>query len=130
MLFRRRVAVGGAALVGSAVAAGSADEEMARTLTIASIGTACRAFLRSTCSLTVHDGHHFEAALARQRSPGKALLTVSNHIATIDDPHLIAAIVPPRVLLRGGKEMRWGVCGHDVCFKVERERNAERENGT
>jgi len=41
---------------------------------------------------------------------------VSNHIATVDDPHLLASIVPLRTLLFES-EMRWGVCGDDVCFR-------------
>ena len=46
-----------------------------------------------------------------------ALLSVSNHVATIDDPHLLASIVPLRTLLHGASEMRWGVCADDVCFR-------------
>lgn len=44
------------------------------------------------------------------------LLTVSNHIATCDDPQLMSTIAPWSVLLQPSR-MRWGVCAKDVCFK-------------
>ena len=63
----------------------------------------------------MHETHHLDGALARPK--GTALLSVSNHIATIDDPHLLSAIVPYWVLADGSSEMRWGVCASDVCFR-------------
>ena len=102
---------------GSAAAYGVAqygDDESRRSLAVGVFGTLCRAFLKGGNSLTVHDRHHFDRALERPK--GTALLSVSNHIATIDDPHLLSSIVPYSVLLRA-RDMRWGVCASDVCFR-------------
>ncbi|GAU50494.1 hypothetical protein TSUD_409720 [Trifolium subterraneum] len=34
-----------------------------------------------------------------ERPKGKPLLTVSNHVASMDDPLVIASLLPPHVLL-------------------------------
>ena len=116
----RRLAIGtaGAGAAGGAAAYGVAqygDEDARRSLTISAVGTLCRLFLRGLYDFTVHDGHHLDQALARPK--GTALLSVSNHVATIDDPHVLSSIVPYRTLLHGASEMRWGVCASDVCFR-------------
>lgn len=111
-----RVGLGVAGTSGAAYVAAAYDDDARRALAIGSIGTLCRIFMRQTNSLTVHDQHHFDAALARP--DGTGLLSVSNHNATIDDPHLLSSIVPYSALLwRAGREMRWGVCARDVCFR-------------
>mmetsp|Transcript_17940 Transcript_17940/g.45885 ORF Transcript_17940/g.45885 Transcript_17940/m.45885 type:complete len:329 (-) Transcript_17940:299-1285(-) len=116
----RRLAIGaaGASTAGAAAAYGVAqygDDESRQSLAIGTVGLLCRAFLRGMNNMTVHDSHHLDHALARPK--GAALLSVSNHIATIDDPHLLTSIVPYGTLLRGASEMRWGVCASDVCFR-------------
>jgi len=108
----RRAAV--ATVAGTAVAS-YYDDDTRRAVTIATVGPVCRLFVRGLNRLHIHDIHYLEISLERQ--PGTGLLSISNHIATIDDPHLLAAVVPPRLLLRGSTEMRWGVCAADVCFK-------------
>jgi monolysocardiolipin acyltransferase len=91
------------------------DDDIRRSVAIAAVGSACRAFIRGTNNVTLHDSHHLDSGL--KRPEGTALLSVSNHIATVDDPHLLSTIVPYSTLLHGASEMRWGVCGDDVCFK-------------
>jgi monolysocardiolipin acyltransferase len=111
-LVRRALAAGS---VGAAAAA-YYDDEVRRSIIMGSVGAVCRLFVRGTNNLTLHDAHHLEGGLSRP--DGTALLTVSNHIATIDDPHLLASIVPLRtLLLHSASKMRWGVCGDDVCFR-------------
>lgn len=78
-------------------------------------GTGCRALLKLPNTLRLHDAHHLHGALDRPADVG--LLTVSNHVATIDDPGLLAAMVPVGSLFRGGGHFRWGVCAEDVCFR-------------
>lgn len=110
----RALATAGA---GSAAVATAAyyDDDVRRTVAIGLVGSVCRLFIRGGNNLTIHDGHHLESSLSRPS--GTALLSVSNHIATIDDPHLLASIVPLRTLYNGASQMRWGVCGDDVCFR-------------
>ena len=106
------------ALAGASAAIGVAayfDDEWRRSAAIGLVGSTCRLFMRGGNRLTTHDAHHLDRSLARPA--GTALLTVSNHIAVLDDPHLLASIVPLRTLLHGSSEMRWGVCGDDVCFR-------------
>lgn len=99
---------------GAAAIACYLDDDTRRTLTIGTVGTLCRAFILGLNRMTLHDEHHLRTALDRPK--GTALLSVSNHIATIDDPHLLSSIVPYGTLWRGS-EMRWGVCASDVCFR-------------
>ena len=112
----RALAFGSAAAAAVTVAQDvDARRSAVQTATIGLVGSACRAFVRGANRLELHDAHHLHASL--QRPEGTALLSVSNHIATIDDPHLLASIVPFRTLMRGGSDMRWGACGDDVCFR-------------
>ena len=90
------------------------SEEWQQRATVWLGGSLCRLVLRGGNHVTLHGEHHLEAALRRPN--GKAMLSVSNHIATVDDPHLLSSIVPYSTLLRV-QEMRWGVCGDDVCFR-------------
>eukprot|EP00962_Isochrysis_galbana_P060069 scaffold34051_cov124-Isochrysis_galbana.AAC.1 len=112
----RRAAAGVAAagVVGTSIAS-YFDDDTRRAVAIGIMGPVCRLVVRGLNHLHVHDIHHLEKSL--KRPVGTGLLTISNHIATIDDPHLIAAVVPPRMLMRGSKEIRWGVCAADVCFQ-------------
>ena len=100
------VATGGAAYF---------DEDIRKSVAIAAVGSVARLFIRGGNQLHLHESQHLERAL--QRPKGTALLSVSNHIATVDDPHLLASIVPFNTLMHGRSEMRWGVCGDDVCFR-------------
>lgn len=40
---------------------------------------------------------------------------VSNHVAAMDDPFVIASILPPSVMLEAQK-LRWTLCATDRCF--------------
>lgn len=50
------------------------------------------------------------------RSDTHGLLTFSNHQSVMDDPFLLAAALPSRILLNP-KLMRWGLCSLDICFQ-------------
>lgn len=43
-------------------------------------------------------------------------LQVSNHVASVDDPFVIASLLPPGVLL-DAQSLRWTLCATDRCFK-------------
>ncbi|CAN4111075.1 unnamed protein product [Withania somnifera] len=46
----------------------------------------------------------------------KPLITVSNHVAAMDDPLVIAALLPPSVML-DAQNLRWTLCATDRCFR-------------
>ena len=48
------------------------------------------------------------------RPPSTALLTLSNHTSTLDDPYIVTALLPPSSSHAQG---RYGWCAEDVCFK-------------
>ena len=56
--------------------------------------------------------------LITDRSPGTPLLTVSNHKSVMDDPFLLASLLPPRLLFRPAR-MRYSMCAVDICFRSE-----------
>lgn len=45
----------------------------------------------------------------------QALITVSNHVASLDDPLATAALLPAGALLRPST-LRWTLCATDRCF--------------
>ena len=81
---------------------------------LAGVGGACKAFLAGAARTRVEGGEVMAAALARP--PGQALITVSNHVAAVDDPLATAAIVPREYLLRPAA-LRWTLCATDRCFR-------------
>ena len=112
MATRRRLAAAGASSL--LATAAYYDERLRRQIVIPVVGGAARLFVRAGNDLTLHDAHHLHAGL--QRPAGTGMLTVSNHISTMDDPGLLAAIVPLSTLC-DPDAMRWGVCAEDVCFR-------------
>lgn len=43
------------------------------------------------------------------------MLQVSNHVAAIDDPFVIASLLPPNMML-DAHNLRWTLCATDRCF--------------
>ncbi|TRM68468.1 acyltransferase-domain-containing protein [Schizophyllum amplum] len=82
-------------------------------LTVAAVGLTCKAFLRSgLCSLSVDGLHHLQAALEAQ--PRRGVVTVSNHISTLDDP--VTWGVLPLPYLFNSRLMRWTLGASDIMF--------------
>lgn len=50
------------------------------------------------------------------RKEGQGLLTFMNHQSVLDDPFLLSAALPRRILLNPDL-MRWGLCSMDICFQ-------------
>ena len=103
-----------AGLDARAVDAALGSNGLLRSLVVASVGGACKLFLSGASRTTVEGMEHMRAAL--ERPPGQALITVSNHVGSIDDPLITSAIVPPEFLLRPSS-LRWTMCATDRCFK-------------
>jgi monolysocardiolipin acyltransferase len=74
----------------------------------------CAPLTRLPFPLPARQGaEHLTAALERQ--PGQPLITVSNHVASIDDPFVMSAVLPPEVFASPEK-LRWTLCASDRCF--------------
>ena len=69
-----------------------------QTLVVAGVGSACKAFLHGASRTTIEGSEIMRAALERPR--GQALITVSNHVGSIDDPLITSAVVPSEYLTR------------------------------
>eukprot|EP01134_Creolimax_fragrantissima_P000164 CFRG0164T1 len=50
------------------------------------------------------------------RAPGQALITCSNHMATVDEPILFSSIQRFGNIVNPYK-MRWGLCAQEICFE-------------
>ncbi|KAG5716067.1 putative lysophosphatidylcholine acyltransferase [Termitomyces sp. T112] len=77
------------------------------TATVTTVGLACKAFLNlGYCSLTVSGLHHLHDTLSSPaRNAGQGLITVANHISTLDDP-VAWGVLPTRYYL-SRRTTRW-----------------------
>ncbi|KDQ29026.1 hypothetical protein PLEOSDRAFT_167095 [Pleurotus ostreatus PC15] len=82
------------------------------TATIATIGLGSKALLHApgSCSLTVNGLDILTKAL----DSGRSVITVANHISTVDDP-VAWGILPTRYYLRP-RTMRWALGASDIMF--------------
>ncbi|MEW5301950.1 MAG: hypothetical protein WDW36_004773 [Sanguina aurantia] len=78
------------------------------------VGHASRALLFNLNTTTVEGAENLHDAL--RRPAGQALVTVSNHIAALDDPLVVSAILEPESLSQT-ETVRWTLCATDRCFK-------------
>lgn len=78
--------------------------------TLAHLG---RTWMTQLNSTHVQGSEHLAAALARE--PGRPLITVSNHVASIDDPLVMSAVLPPEAFSTP-EQLRWTLCASDRCF--------------
>lgn len=88
---------------------------LANGVVIAVVALASKAYMRGLNDLRTYRLRVLTDAV-EARPPGVGLLTVSNHRSVADDPIMLSAILPPRILLRP-RLMRWGMCSVDICFQ-------------
>ncbi|KAF5197795.1 Tafazzin [Thalictrum thalictroides] len=88
---------------------------MLQAVAVPVIGNVCHVFMHGLNRVQVYGAEKLEKALLH-RPEGKPLITVSNHVASVDDPFVIASLLPPSVLL-DGRNLRWTLCATDRCFK-------------
>uniref|UniRef100_A0A803Q088 Tafazzin family protein n=1 Tax=Cannabis sativa TaxID=3483 RepID=A0A803Q088_CANSA len=98
----------------------SAEEDsvilrMLQAVAVPVIGNVCHVFMHGLNRIQVYGIEKFHDALLN-RPKDKPLITVSNHVASVDDPFVIAALLPPHVLL-DAQNLRWTLCASDRCFK-------------
>jgi len=84
-------------------------------LTIAGVGIPSKLLMGSLERIhAYHLDRLHEAVMSRPRNT--PLLTVSNHKSVMDDPFLLAWMLPTRTLLHP-ETMRYGLCAVDICFR-------------
>lgn len=88
---------------------------MLQTLAVPILGNVCHVFMHGLNRVQIYGAEKLHKAL-RDRSKDKPLITVSNHVASMDDPLVIASLLPPRVLM-DAQQLRWTLCASDRCFK-------------
>ncbi|KAI0065174.1 acyltransferase-domain-containing protein [Artomyces pyxidatus] len=86
------------------------------TATVATIGLSCKAFINlGLCSMSVHGLQNLLKALeSAERKDGRGIVTVSNHISTLDDP-LTWGVMPARTYLHS-RMTRWSLGASDIMF--------------
>jgi len=89
----------------------------ARSVVMPVVATMGHLVLRcqNTLDIAENDAYANFAKLVEEREDGVGLLTVSNHTSVLDDPFLMAAIVPLPAAL-DARKLRWGGCSQEVCF--------------
>lgn len=87
---------------------------MLQAVAVPVLGNVCYVFMNGLNTVQVYGLEKLHNALLH-RPKDKPLITVSNHVASMDDPLIIAALLPPRVLL-DAQNLRWTLCASDRCF--------------
>ncbi|EEF49883.1 taz protein, putative [Ricinus communis] len=98
----------------------NAEEEsviirMLQSVAVPLIGNMCYVFMNGLNRVQVYGLEKLHDALLH-RPRNKPLLTVSNHVASVDDPFVIASLLPPGVLM-DAQNLRWTLCATDRCFR-------------
>ncbi|KAL5996130.1 hypothetical protein ACLOJK_026203 [Asimina triloba] len=88
---------------------------MLQGLAVPVLGNACHVFMHGLNHVQIHGAEKLHEALSK-RPEGKPLITVSNHVAAVDDPFVIASLLPPSVLM-DANSLRWTLCAADRCFR-------------
>ncbi|KAL8130481.1 hypothetical protein V2J09_019636 [Rumex salicifolius] len=86
-----------------------------QALAVPVLGNVCHVFMHGFNRVQVYGAEKLHQALL-SRPKDKPLITVSNHVASIDDPFVIASLLPPHVLM-DARDLRWTLCATDRCFK-------------
>ncbi|KAG2071977.1 acyltransferase-domain-containing protein [Suillus decipiens] len=91
--------------------------ELLSTVTITATGLLCKAFLNSgLCSITVSNLHILLDALRNdeRRRRGQGVVTIANHISTLDDP--LAWGTLPMGLYLNSNTTRWSLGASEIMF--------------
>lgn len=84
-----------------------------RKMVIMAVGGLAKAAVSLLNNTTVHNADTL-LRLVRSRPPGIPLVTVSNHMSTMDDPLLWGFKGFP---VTDAKLSRWALAAEDICFK-------------
>ncbi|KAL3516032.1 hypothetical protein ACH5RR_022934 [Cinchona calisaya] len=95
-----------------------ADSVLTRVLQAVAVpvfGNICHVFMHGLNRVQVYGAEKLHQAVLH-RPENKPLITVSNHVASVDDPLIIASLLPRSVLL-DAHSLRWTLCATDRCFR-------------
>ncbi|CDP17184.1 unnamed protein product [Coffea canephora] len=95
-----------------------ADSVLTRVLQAVAVpvfGNVCHVFMHGLNRVQIYGAEKLHQAVLG-RPENKPLVTVSNHVAAVDDPFVLAALLPRNVLL-DAHNLRWTLCATDRCFR-------------
>ncbi|GFZ07082.1 phospholipid/glycerol acyltransferase family protein [Actinidia rufa] len=88
---------------------------MLQAVAVPVIGNACHVFMHGLNRVQIYGAEKLHQALLN-RPAKQPLITVSNHVASMDDPLVIASLLPRSILLDAHR-LRWTLCATDRCFR-------------
>ena len=83
---------------------------------LAIVGSLSKGFMSLLTITEIKGQQTLQQAFSRPAEQG--MITVSNHTAALDDPLILAAMMPEGSLMKPGL-FRWGMCATDRCFKTD-----------
>jgi len=92
-----------------------------RSFVLGATALVAQVYLDVLNSTKIYNVSRFYKSLYCRDTRGQGLLTVSNHISTVDDPSLFCALLPLSFFLTEhdhGKN-RWTMCAKEFCFKTK-----------
>lgn len=88
---------------------------MLQALAVPVLGNVCHVFMHGLNRVQIYGAEKLHQALLN-RPDNQSLVTVSNHVASMDDPLVIASLLPQSILLDAHR-LRWTLCATDRCFR-------------
>ncbi|XP_042051970.1 tafazzin-like [Salvia splendens] len=79
------------------------------------LGNVCHVFMHGLNRVQIFGAEKLQQVVL-YRPENKSLITVSNHVASMDDPLVISSLLPPSMLF-DANGLRWTLCASDRCFK-------------
>ncbi|XP_024391263.1 uncharacterized protein [Physcomitrium patens] len=88
--------------------------QLAQAVMLPAVGGVCHVWMHGLNITEVYGAEKLHKVI-NNRPGGQSLITVCNHVASMDDPLVMAALLPPRLFLQP-KSLRWTLCATDRCF--------------
>jgi len=88
---------------------------LARRVLLGSLAAISRTFMYAFNTTEVHNWKGLHDALAEHADTGRGIVTVCNHVASLDDPLVVAASMPLRYVF-DARGLRYTMCATDRCF--------------
>uniref|UniRef100_A0A7S1G2E3 Tafazzin family protein n=1 Tax=Bicosoecida sp. CB-2014 TaxID=1486930 RepID=A0A7S1G2E3_9STRA len=89
--------------------------DLARYFAVWPVGIAERALMRILNRSEIIDHEKLTRFVDPAARDGRAMVTVANHVSTLDDPFLVTRLLPPSVFINP-RLLRWSVCSEELCF--------------